>query len=83
MKTVPDSVLKAADKCKHHSCLDPDKCNTHKKCEVDYASGQNILFLKDNEQNECPYRITYGDCQVCQCPVYYYLYKHSEDQSGF
>ena len=43
------------------------------QCSVDYAIGDNILFINDNEipPAACPYKIRYGYGYLCRCPMYY------------
>ena len=72
--SVPDDVLARADKCRHgYSCLETGKCGDRKLCKVDVADGQDVLFLEDSHYANCPYRLPFGDGQICRCPVHYWL----------
>ncbi|MCE5211906.1 MAG: hypothetical protein LLG40_10165 [Deltaproteobacteria bacterium] len=44
-------------------------------CETEKAHVENILFLVSREQIECPYRLSFGQGQVCLCPTHYYYKK--------
>ena len=69
---VPEQVLKNTTKCRHEfSCLDPDKCYRKKMCEVDQIDGKNVLLLKDKNTKDCPYRLSFGNGQICVCPTHY------------
>ena len=69
---VPDDVLKMTTKCPHtFSCLTPGQCGEHKMCEVEHINGIDLMFLKDTQQANCPYRLTYGYGQICTCPTHY------------
>ena len=75
--TVPDSILEATDCPYTFSCLETGKCGRRTICEVDYAVPENILFLKSEVKEDCPYRWTFGaGRQVCKCPVHYFIFKN-------
>ena len=70
---VPDDVLKMTTKCPHaFSCLTLGRCGEHKMCEVEHIINiTNLIFLKDTQHADCPYRLTYGNGQICTCPTHY------------
>ena len=69
---VPDDVLKKTIKCPHKfSCLTSDQCGKHKICEVERIMGTNVIFLKDTQQAQCPYRLAFDYSQICTCPTHY------------
>lgn len=69
---VPKSVIEQTTKCQHNfSCLETGKCGDKEMCAVQYADGENVLFLKDKEDASCNYRMSFGYNQVCTCPVHY------------
>lgn len=71
-------VLSKTTKCPYNfSCLEASQNGGEPKCEVDYANGQNVLFLETKESVSCPYRVPFGYCQVCVCPMHFYLHKKS------
>ena len=74
-KQVPESARKATKKCGHNfSCLTTGKCGDREMCPVEYANGEPLLFLKDRKYAACPYRLPFGDRQICRCPVHYAMH---------
>lgn len=72
MVEVPDHILKATTKCPYKlSCITSKKHGDKPMCEVRAANGKNVLFLKDKEQANCPYRLTFANEQLCTCPTHY------------
>ncbi len=72
---VPDCVLNGTTKCAHNfSCIETSKCGDKEMCKVEYANGGQILFLKDRKYSDCPYRLLFGDRQICRCPTHYALH---------
>jgi hypothetical protein len=77
---VPEEVIRETTKCpKGHACLSngsADGFHCCHGCEVDFALGKNLMFVKPNDHAAalCPYKMHYGSGHVCQCPVRYYLY---------
>lgn len=66
---IPESVLSETTKCQHNFlCLENKKCEKHMMCEVDFAAGENILFLISRENAVYPYRVSFADRQVCDVP---------------
>jgi len=73
---IPESILSETTECRHNfSCLQTQKCGNRKMCETEKAHVENILFLVSREQIECPYRLSFGQGQVCLCPTHYYYKK--------
>ena len=72
---VPQEVLQRTVRCrKALECLRTGQCGDAADCAVDYADGQDVLFLRSGRMNvECGYRIRFADTQVCMCPVHYAL----------
>ena len=69
---VTEKVLRKTQKCPNgFSCLHTGKG----KCEVYDVDGEDILFVSSNNFFHCPYRLYYGDRQLCACPTHYALYK--------
>ena len=68
---IPDDVLqRAKEKCRHaFSCLTTGLCGDQELCAVDYATTTGIYFLKDRKTKLCPNRLSFGDRQICFCPV--------------
>ena len=77
-KQVPHTVQEKAKKCIHEfSCLKTGQCGECELCPVEYANGGEILFLKDRKYKVCPYRLPFGDRQICRCPVHYELHQQA------
>ena len=71
---VTEEVLRKTKKCPNgFSCLHTGKG----KCEVYDMDGEDMLFVSYNNICRCPYRLSFGDRQLCACPIYYALYKKS------
>ncbi|HUN56228.1 MAG TPA: hypothetical protein VMU29_13840 [Smithella sp.] len=69
---VPDDVLKVTKECPHKfSCLSSDQSDHRKTCEVKHILGADLMFLNDSRQAHCPYRLMFGNGQICTCPVHY------------
>jgi hypothetical protein len=65
-------ILDRTTKCPHaFSCLDSGKCGEREMCEVNFAGGENVLFLKWKEASSCPYRMSFGYGQICTCPTHF------------
>jgi hypothetical protein len=72
---IPDSVRRKVTQCPHDfSCLETGCCGDRNMCEVEYAYGGNVMRLASNEQMHCPYRIAFGNSQLCLCAVREYLH---------
>ena len=71
--SVPQDVLVRAVRCrKDLECLRTGRCGDMTDCAVDYAGGQEVLFLRSGRRLAgCAYRIRFGDKEVCLCPVHY------------
>jgi hypothetical protein len=79
---IPDKVLNETTKCTNKfECIkssNPGYPGNHKTCEVEYADGKNVLFLKEKDTATCPYRLSFAFSQVCTCPVHFEIYKQHE-----
>lgn len=73
--SISQQILKKAVYCKHDfSCLETGKYCDRQMCKVDYADGENVLFLETKEPANCEYRVSFGCSQVCTCPVCYAIH---------
>ena len=71
---VPAEVLKRTTKCQlAFSCLETGMCGDRELCAVEYIGGEKLIFLKDRTNRTCPYRMPFGERQMCCCPVRAYL----------
>ena len=76
---IPEAVRKETARCGHDfSCVTSGKCGGREMCPVEYARGKNVLFLTDRQGLSCPYRLPFGDRQVCRCPTHYALHTCDE-----
>ncbi len=72
--TVSKELLDRTTKCPYaFTCLDSEKCGEREMCRVDYANGENVLFLKSKEAASCTYRVAFGFSQLCTCPTHFYI----------
>ncbi len=76
---VPETVLHQTTECRNDfACLKNIQCKKPFMCEVDYAVGENVLFLVDEKTEYCPYRLSFAGRQVCTCPTYFAIYKNKQ-----
>ena len=69
---VSEEVLRKTKQCLNNfSCLRTGKG----KCTVNAAVGKDMLFLSYKSICNCPYRLSFGERQLCAFPTYYALYK--------
>ena len=74
--TVSASILEETTKCEHNfSCLKTTSPLNRPACPVDYANGNNVLFLFSDKLTACPYHIPFGYGTVCTCPTRFAIYK--------
>jgi hypothetical protein len=73
---VPDQVIEETTKCQNeYSCLGKERSGDRDMCEVSYADGENVLFLKSAGKVLCPYRVSFAFSQVCTCPTHFAIYQ--------
>ena len=71
---LPDSVRVKTTKCQYDfGCLTTGCCGTREMCKVIGSFGLDVLLLATREQCSCEYRISFGEGQLCTCPVRKYL----------
>ncbi len=74
--TISEKILNQTVKCEFgFSCLKSRKNEDKPMCDVDYANGQNVLFLKNDDSISCPYQTPYGYGMVCTCPTHFAIHK--------
>jgi hypothetical protein len=44
-------------------------------CSVKRAIGENHMFVNSEAEITCPYRIVFGDAEICSCPTHYALHR--------
>jgi len=72
---VPENVLLASLKCTdNYSCLEPHRNGDKPICTVDYAFGENLMFIEALNPEHCPYRISFGQTHICSCPLHYFIH---------
>jgi hypothetical protein len=80
---IPLAVSLAASNCPHNlGCLATGKCGDRVMCSVNFSFGNNVLMLDSNEQKPCPYRVSFGQTEICTCPVRQFLYDHRHGPFG-
>ena len=73
---VPWGVRAATTRCaKGFSCLTTGKCGESDTCGVRLAVRENVLLLQSKEDHACPYRVRFGDTQLCMCPTHYAIHQ--------
>ncbi len=73
---VSADVLNKTTKCENNfSCLETGKCGGREMCEAESIAGNCVIFLKPENYTACPYRVPFGDSQVCRCPTHYAILK--------
>lgn len=73
---VPDATLEETTQCPlDFVCLSTGECGVSDKCTVDYANGENVLFLTSKEPVSCPYRIHFAHGLLCTCPAHFAIYQ--------
>jgi len=79
---VSQEILDGTTKCPYaFTCLDSGKCGEREMCGVEYANGDNVLFLESKEAASCAYRVTFGFRQLCTCPTHFYIDAHQKIES--
>lgn len=74
--TISENILKQTSRCESDfSCLKSRKCEDKPMCPVDYANGNNVLFLKSDASIPCPYNLPFGYATVCTCPTHFAFYR--------
>ena len=72
----PDEVRAETTKCPNDfACLSTGQCGDRELCRLDSADGKNALFLSAEKYPFCPYRITFGDREVCTCPTHFAIHQ--------
>ncbi len=68
---VTEEVLRKTKQCPNgFSCLYTGKG----QCEVYDVDGEDILIISYNNICRCPYRLSFGERQLCSCSTHYALY---------
>jgi len=70
---VDEITLQASNKCVFgFGCLQSDK---FPQCSVTRYIDGDGLFIKDPNQNICPYKVSFGYSYMCSCPTRKEIYK--------
>ena len=70
---VTEEVLTKTKQCPNgFSCLKTGKG----KCDVYDMDGEDMFFVSCHDICRCPYRLYFGDRQLCACSTHYALYKN-------
>lgn len=74
---VPEHVLSHTKRCgDDYACLQSDPSAVKLTCEIDYAFGDNLLFIKALNSEPCPYRFSLGPVHICACPTRHFIHTH-------
>ena len=64
---IKEEIIKETKNCnKDFSCL---KNKNHEYCKVKNCISSSVHLVECVDNTDCNYNITYGDCQICSCPV--------------
>jgi hypothetical protein len=74
---VPENVQKATTKCRCTDTINCADCKRTDFCEVNYADGENVLFVHTKMKPDCNYNFSYGHGYICTCPTNFYLHTHN------
>jgi len=73
MEPYPDSIevskkaRQAASNCyKDLACLTDGEAQV---CKVKACLGSGVLFVHRRPAVDCPFKVTFGSGQLCECPV--------------
>ena len=70
---INEDILKKTTECeKNFGCL---SSKTRDFCEVDYCTGNGVLFVKSKFEKYCPYKMSFGYKFICRCPVRNEIYR--------
>jgi len=72
---ISDEVRERATRCPHNfACLeDPDQV-----CPVKANVRDKVLFVRVRRRVGCPYSLSFGEDDICQCPVRRALYRRHQ-----
>jgi len=75
-KLISEETLKSTTKCQFDfACLEG---NGFPKCVVDYSVKNNGVFIKQENDQRCPYKMAFGYSYICYCPTRYEIYEKYE-----
>ena len=65
---IDEDIKNSTVKCeKNYACISN---NNHTLCDIEYATDNDILFIKCKDEVCCNYRIAFGfSSYICSCPV--------------
>jgi hypothetical protein len=76
MYLISEETLKSTTKCQFDfACLEG---NGFPKCVVDYSVKNNGVFIKQENDQRCPYKMAFGYSYICYCPTRYEIYEKYE-----
>jgi len=78
---VPEHVLLTSLKCTdNYYCLAPHRNGNKPMCKVEYAFGENLMFIEALNSEHCPYRISFGHTHICACPLHYFIHTNCDNK---
>ncbi len=64
---INEAIINETKNCnKDFSCL---KNKEHLFCKVRRCINSSVHFIECIDDIKCSYRINYGDCVICSCPI--------------
>jgi hypothetical protein len=68
---ISEDTLRKTDKCQDMKCLEEDG---RPECKVDRQLKGNGVFVSPNGRDQCPYKMSFGNAYVCNCPTRFELF---------
>ncbi len=70
---IDEEILRQTTECQHNfKCLDTGDCPG---CEAESKIGDGHVFVKMNENQICPYKMSFGPAYICSCPTRCEIYR--------
>jgi hypothetical protein len=64
---LDNQIIEQATRCqKHFDCLSNEE---HVYCDVEYCVDGKVLFIRCIGEENCEYKVQFGDSCMCTCPV--------------
>ena len=64
---IDDQIIQQTTRCqKNFDCLSNEE---HIYCEVEYCVNDKVHFIRCNSEEQCEYKVAFGNSFICTCPV--------------
>lgn len=70
---IDNETINKTTKCP--SCLKCLNDNNHQLCRPESPIKGYGIFIDAKESNSCPYKMSFGNGTICNCPVRYEIFK--------